>query len=80
MQQFQSGFKLAEFDLKLRGPGEVYGLKQHGFSQLKIASFQDINLIQQTKTSSQKIITKLNHYPLLKQKLKKYTIRSVKPN
>jgi len=48
-----SGFKLAEIDLKLRGPGEVYGLRQHGFPELKIASWNDFDLIHEAKTTAE---------------------------
>ena len=41
MQNHHSGFRLAEIDLSLRGPGDMYGLKQHGFANLKIANFSD---------------------------------------
>ena len=44
-----SGFKLAEIDLRLRGPGEIYGLKQHGFPELRIASWNDFDLIRKAK-------------------------------
>lgn len=80
MQTYHSGFKLAEIDLKLRGPGEIYGTKQHGFSQLKIASFADVKLIENTRLAGQKLVNTLSDFPLLKEKLKKYTIRAIEPN
>ncbi len=55
MQTIHSGFELAELDLKLRGPGEVYGLRQHGFSELKIASWQDSKLIMTTRKIAEEI-------------------------
>lgn len=80
MEQNYSGFKLAEIDLKLRGPGEIYGTQQHGFSQLKIASYTDIKLIEKTRLWANKIVTKFNQFPLLKQRLKKYTIKDIEAN
>jgi hypothetical protein len=34
----QDGFKIAELDLKLRGPGEFVGTRQHGYVGLRIAN------------------------------------------
>ena len=39
------GFYLSEVDLKLRGPGEIYGALQHGALDLRIASLSDTKLI-----------------------------------
>lgn len=43
------GFYLAEVDLKLRGPGEIYGALQHGALDLKIASLSDTKLIHRAQ-------------------------------
>lgn len=45
IEQSQDGFYLAEVDLKLRGPGEIYGRAQHGALNLQIATLADTKLI-----------------------------------
>lgn len=75
-----TGAELAEVDLKMRGPGELYGLRQHGFIKFKVASFSDTQLIAQTKKEAQKIISRLNRFPRLKEKLKEAKIRNIEPN
>lgn len=69
MEKGYSGFELAEIDLMLRGPGEVFGVKQHGFIDLKIASWQDSELIKTTKEAASRIIKNLDLYSLLEKKL-----------
>lgn len=49
LTKLNSGFELAELDLKLRGPGEIFGSRQHGLAELKIASWSDVDLIKKTK-------------------------------
>jgi ATP-dependent DNA helicase RecG len=56
LQKTISGFELAEFDLQMRGPGEIFGIKQHGFPELKIATWQDSELIKSARTLAQKAI------------------------
>ncbi len=45
MEQSTDGFYLAEMDLKIRGPGEIYGALQHGALDLRIASLADAKLV-----------------------------------
>lgn len=44
-----SGFDVAEYDLKRRGPGEVYGMRQSGLPDLKIADFTDVALLRRAR-------------------------------
>ena len=55
MEKNSNGLKIAEYDLKTRGPGEAFSVVQHGFPSLKIANFSDAELI----SVSQKILTDL---------------------
>ncbi|MBI5022741.1 MAG: ATP-dependent DNA helicase RecG [Candidatus Magasanikbacteria bacterium] len=66
------GFELAEKDLELRGPGEVFGETQHGFPELKIATLQNIELIKKSRESARQIIDSdptLVKHSLLQKKL-----------
>jgi ATP-dependent DNA helicase RecG len=38
MLKYNDGFRIAEEDLKIRGPGEFFGQRQHGLSELKIGN------------------------------------------
>lgn len=56
MSKTLSGRELAELDLSLRGPGEIFGTKQSGLPELKIARWTDIDLIRKVKQSSEGIM------------------------
>ncbi len=65
-------FELAERDLEFRGPGQIFGTEQSGFSDLKIASLQDVDLAVQAKAEVEQILAadkNLDKYPLLKAKV-----------
>lgn len=50
------GFKIADEDLKLRGPGDFFGSRQHGLPQLKIASLMDnMEILTQCRAAAQKL-------------------------
>jgi len=66
------GFLIAEEDLKLRGPGEVYGTSQSGYGNLKVASLLDYPTIKMARAEASKILTKdpkLKKYPILRKKV-----------
>jgi ATP-dependent DNA helicase RecG len=66
------GFALAKIDLRFRGPGEVFGVAQKGFPELKVASLFDYELMKLAKNEAEKLINvdaSLNTWPLLKEKL-----------
>jgi len=50
------GLKVAEYDLERRGPGEVYGIKQAGIPDLKVARITDIKLVKETREASKSMI------------------------
>lgn len=57
MMKCHDGFKIAEKDLKLRGPGEFLGLRQHGFSDFKLANpMEHFQVLKLAYKVSEKII------------------------
>ncbi len=51
------GFKIADEDLKLRGPGDFFGSRQHGLPELKIADIaEDIDILREAQTAAQDIM------------------------
>ena len=57
MVKYLDGFKIAEIDLKLRGPGDIFGTKQSGFPDLKYTNIvDDHEIILEAKQSAFKLI------------------------
>lgn len=56
MESMHSGFELAELDLKMRGPGEIFGTAQSGFPELKVASWNNYELLKKAKDVANEII------------------------
>ena len=56
------GFKIAEMDFKLRGPGEFFGTRQHGLPELKISDLiKDFPILKQARADAFEIVAKDPH-------------------
>ena len=69
------GFYLAEVDLKLRGPGEIYGSLQHGALNLQFATLSDRRLVTAASHHAGEFARtpdQLSAYPELAARIKKY--------
>lgn len=64
------GFYISEQDLKLRGPGDFFGTRQHGLPEMKIANlFEDRNILKLSQQAAKSIIEKgIENYPELKKR------------
>jgi ATP-dependent DNA helicase RecG len=61
LEQYNDGFKLAEIDLRLRGPGEVFGTQQSGIPELKIASLFDARIIDLARKAAEDYLAEHKH-------------------
>ena len=59
MCRTNDGFKISEKDLELRGPGEFFGIRQHGLPELKVANLStDMELLGSAKTAADTLLSK----------------------
>ena len=79
MTTCHDGFRLAEKDLELRGPGEFFGTSQSGLPDLSASlltgSLIDLIMVKQARSEAAKILQQdpeLKNYPLLKERLQKF--------
>jgi ATP-dependent DNA helicase RecG len=71
MEETTDGFKLAEEDFKLRGSGDLFGTKQSGDMNFKIANLtKDFDLLLEAKEDSNNVLKEIDNYPELKQILR----------
>lgn len=57
MAKSNDGFVIAEKDLELRGPGDVFGVRQHGLPEFKIANlYRDMDILKDVQSAVKKII------------------------
>jgi ATP-dependent DNA helicase RecG len=74
LESSSNGFRLAEFDLELRGPGAIYGQLQHGPLDLRVANLGDVKLIASARRAAGEFIEKhesLLQYNYLNERVKK---------
>jgi ATP-dependent DNA helicase RecG len=67
-QKAKNGFELSEYDLSLRGAGELYGRKQWGISDLGMEALKNIKMVEAARKEAQALIEEdpqLKGHPLL---------------
>ncbi len=80
LERIHLGVKLAKFDLKERGPGEIFGLAQHGFPEFKLAKLTDRLLLEKTKKWAKELAKHDSLFLELKKAAKKDKISQIEPN
>jgi ATP-dependent DNA helicase RecG len=71
----EDGFKLAEKDLEIRGPGQFIGKRQSGVADAAMQHLGDVKLIQQARIEAQSLFEfdpELEKFPVLKQNLDRF--------
>lgn len=59
MTESEDGFVISEKDLKLRGPGEFFGIRQHGLPELKIADlYKDMPVLKEAQSAAAELLQK----------------------
>ncbi|MEE0858566.1 MAG: ATP-dependent DNA helicase RecG [Acutalibacteraceae bacterium] len=76
MCETNNGFEIADTDLKLRGPGDFFGSRQHGLPEMKIADLANMDYLKKAQKASEQIIKKdpnlqLSEHKLLKGEVKR---------
>ncbi|MGQ9928249.1 MAG: ATP-dependent DNA helicase RecG [Chloroflexaceae bacterium] len=81
MEQTTDGFKLAEIDLQLRGPGEFFGTRQSGTPDLKAARLADTRLLHAARVEAERILASdpqlaREEHALLRQKVERFWVQA----
>ena len=70
MEQTHDGFRIAEEDLRLRGPGEFFGTRQHGLPEFRIADLtRDFAVLREAREDAFGLLAddpRLENHPLLR--------------
>ena len=74
MSRTNNGFEIAEEDLKLRGPGDFFGSRQHGLPSLRVADLTcDMELMHEARAAAERLIAAdplLDGYPALRGRIR----------
>lgn len=75
LRQTNDGFRIAEEDLKLRGPGDFFGMRQHGLPPMQIADLAtDGRVLAKTRQAAESLLADdpdLSHHPVLAQRVER---------
>ena len=56
IEETHDGFKLAEEDLRLRGPGEFFGTRQSGLPDLQVTNLTDVSVLTLARHTAQQVV------------------------
>ncbi len=74
MENESCGFRLAEVDLHLRGPGQMYGLRQSGIPDLRLGDIFDPRTVSAARKAAEEFLEQedITKFPLLAKELQKF--------
>jgi ATP-dependent DNA helicase RecG len=76
MVKYDSGFKLSEMDLKIRGPGDFFGVKQWGIPDFAMNALKDPDIIREIRETAKELTDNdpyLDSFPILKKRLELFS-------
>ncbi|MBR2891510.1 MAG: ATP-dependent DNA helicase RecG, partial [Bacilli bacterium] len=66
LTETNDGFKISEEDFRLRGSGDLFGIRQSGDMSFRLADIKkDYNILVKAKEDSEEILNNIENYPLL---------------
>jgi ATP-dependent DNA helicase RecG len=69
LESVDTGLELAEIDMKLRGHGDIYGTRQHGFKKFKVADIYNVEMLEKAKKEAEIVFPVLDRYPRLEEQI-----------
>jgi ATP-dependent DNA helicase RecG len=72
LTEAKNGFELAEYDLALRGSGELYGMRQWGLTDLGMEAIKNMKMVEAARKEAQKLIEndpELKKHPLIRERI-----------